>query len=532
MIALYLIFRVKITDLHLAMSNLLTKNLLIGSSNVYKYFDSKDHGQVRDYKMIRCTQMESFEAHMTNMAAGNKFVVISVIENFMVDVITNITEPDAEFVHCVRSYLKLIMDAATRLPETKFAVVLPLQRPAVKWYQEKIVELTSSLEAGIKTIQLKIGFEKIACIKCTPISTQDFATDNIHLTEASAKIFLDHILSKSEDFFTNLKPGVNEESDQDVQVVLSLEERLTRLETAHMKQVKLNFAMNLMLARVREEIDMAGNRNKEDRVVLNGLKSKTLMPVETRPRIEWLKGIAMDIFKDLVPNFPGEIFYLNQGQQMVEVKLDSVEKAMAVRRAFAEKRKNKSLKPEFESLFVTNCVNLATRVRIDVLRAIARKITNDKDIAYVSGFISRPMMHIKSANDAARGKPLKSFTFIDAVSRFHNLLKKDNLVTAYERAGWAFRGQLEQNFIVLNDAEQIQVLGHDPPGTWNKGRGGASSRVQRGGSGFGAGARGGPSGSGSGAGARGGAHGGDRGFGSGKGIKRPGVQLESENAKK
>jgi hypothetical protein len=327
-----------------------------------------------------------------------------------------------------------------------------------------------------------------------------------------------------------------------VQVVMSLEERLTRLETAHMKQVKLNFAVNLMLARVREEIDMTGNRNKEDRVVLNGLKSKTLMPVETRPRIEWLKGIAMDIFKDLVPDFPGKFFYLNQGQQMevflpmIEVKLDSVENAMAVRRAFAEKRKNKSLKPEFESLFVTNCVNLATRVRIDVLRAIARKITNDKDVAYVSGFISRPMMHIKSANDAARGKPSKSFTFIDAVSRFHNLLKKDDLVTAYERAGRAFRGQLEQNFVALNDAEQAQVLGYDPAGTWNKGRGGSSSRVQRGGSGFGSGARGGPSGSGSGSGTRGGARGGDRGSGSGpgskKGVKRPGEQMESENAKK
>lgn len=526
------------------MSNLLATNLLIGSSNVYKHYYSKDYGQIRDYKVTRCTQMESFEAHMTNMAAGNKFVVISVIENFMVDAITNITEPDAEFVHCVRSYLKLIGDAATRLPETKFAVVLPLQRPAVKWYQEKIVELTSSLEAGIKSIQSKIGFEKIACIRCTPISTQDFETDNIHLTEASAKIFLDHILSKSEEFFTNRKPEVNEESEEEVEEVLSLEERLTRLETAHMKQVKLNFAVNLMLARVREEIDMAGNRNKEDRVVLNGLKSKTLMPVETRPRIEWLKGIAMDIFKDLVPDFPGKIFYLNQGQQMevflpmIEVKLDSVENAMAVRRAFAEKRKNKSLKPEFESLFVTNCVNLATRVRIDVLRAIARKITNDKDIAYVSGFISRPMMHIKSSNDATRGKPLKSFTFIDAVSRFHNLLKKDDLVTAYERAGRAFRGQLEQNFVVLNDAEQIQVLGHDPAGTWNKGRGGSSSRVRRGGSGFGSGARGGLSGSGSGSGARGGARGGVRGSGSEsgsgykKGVKRPGEQMESENAKK
>jgi hypothetical protein len=142
------------------------------------------------------------------------------------------------------------------------------------------------------------------------------------------------------------------------------------------------------------------------------------MPVETRPRIEWLKGISMEIFKELVPNFPGKIFYLNQGQQMdvflpmVEAKLDSVANAMAIRRAFAVKRKNKQLPPDLESLFVTNCVNLATRVRIDVLRAIARKVTNDKDIAYMSGFISRPMMHIKNAGSPTLGKPLSRFLLL------------------------------------------------------------------------------------------------------------------------
>jgi hypothetical protein len=40
-----------------------------------------------------------------------------------------------------------------------------------------------------------------------------------------------------------------------------------------MQQVKMNFATNLMLARVREEIDAISNKAKEDRVVMNGLKS-------------------------------------------------------------------------------------------------------------------------------------------------------------------------------------------------------------------------------------------------------------------
>ena len=513
------------------MANLLTESLLIGSSNIYRLYNSKDHGQIRDYKMIKCTQSESFDAHMSNMVAGSKFVVVSVIENFVVDLVTNDREPDAEIVHCVRSFLKLIADTASRLPGTKFAVVMPLQRPAVKWYQEKLAEITSSLEKGVKDIQKKLGFDKVEIIECSAISTQDFEKDNIHLTDPSAKIFLDHILSKSEAFFT----GSNEDDLSDVEYVPegaragSLEERLSNLEKAHMRQVKMNFATNLMLARVREEIDTISNKAKEDRVVMNGLKSKTPPPAETRARIEWLKGISNDIFKELIPNFPGKIFYLNQGQQMdvflpmVEIKLDSVANALAIRRAFAVKRKNKQLPADLESLFVTNCVNLATRVRIDVLRAIAKRITNDKDIAYVSGFISRPMMHIKSAGNPTSGKPLKSFSFIDSVSRFHNLLTRDDLVTAYERAGRAFSGQLEQNFVVMNDFDQVKVLGFDPTGAWPR-RGSGGDRGRRG---AGAGSSSAPrAGSSSASRGKGGA-----GFAS-KGTKRAGSFLEKESSKK
>jgi len=468
------------------MANLLTENLLIGSSNVYRLYNSKDYGQAREYRMIKCTQAESFEAHMLNMAASSKFVVVSVIENFLVDSVTNEEEPDAEIVHCVRSFLKIVEESSSRLPGTRFAIVMPLQRPAVEWYQAKVNEITCSLEKGIKVIQSKLGFDKLQCIKCSPISTQDFDPDNIHLSSPSAKIFIDHILSKAESFF-NWSPNDDLDEEEDVVQVEPLEARLTALENAHKKQVKMNFATNLMLARVREEIDAIGNKAKEDRVVMNGLKSKTPMPSETRPRIEWLKDLSMGIFKELIPNFPGKIFYLNQGQQMdvflpmVEVKLDSMINALAIRKAFAEKRKNRKLPQEMESLFVTNCVNLATRVRIDVLRAIAKKVTNDKDIAYVSGFISRPMMHIKGAGSPTAGRPLKSFTYIDAISRFHNILTKDDLLTAYKRAGRAFSGQLEQNFVVLNETDQVQVLGYDPAGPWSKGRGGGNQRGRRGG---------------------------------------------------
>jgi hypothetical protein len=177
---------------------------------------------------------------------------------------------------------------------------------------------------------------------------------------------------------------------------------------------------------------------------------------------------------------------------------------------YGYKRKDKSLSTDLEALFVTNCVNLATRVRIDVLKAFARKISNDKDLAYVSGFISRPMMHIKKAGSPANVKPLKSFTFIDAVSRFHNTVSREDLVTAYERA---FDGQLENNFVVLNEEDQRAMVCSTSAGT--------------------AGPRGGARGGGSGK--RGfstGTNSTPRGSGYGKGLKRPGSGLEGGRHKK
>jgi hypothetical protein len=180
------------------------------------------------------------------------------------------------------------------------------------------------------------------------------------------------------------------------------------------------------------------------------------------------------------------------------------------------KRKSKVLPPDLESLFITNCVSLATRVRIDILKAIAKKVTNDKDLAYVSGFISRPMMHIKKVGAPQNVRPLKSFTFIDSVTRFHGALNKNDLTTAYERAGRAFQGQLEPNFVVLNDEDQTKSTGHAASGS--SARGGGKWRGR---------GKGGASGS-----AASGANATPRGSGATKGLKRSGSNLESETAKK
>jgi hypothetical protein len=273
----------------------------------------------------------------------------------------------------------------------------------------------------------------------------------------------------------------------------------------------------MMFARIREEIDFGTNKSKEDRVVLTGLTSRTPMPTGNREKIDFLRKLAADVFKVLIPDFKGVVVYVSQGKQntdalpMLEVKLDKQEFAVAIRKAFAEKRKRKELPDSMDKLFVANCVNLATRVRIDILKAVARKVTNKDELAYVSGFISRPMMHIRRAGAPSNQKPMKSFTFIDAITRFGRLVKKEDLDAAYARAGRAFSGGMRQNFVVLGEVPVDEK--------------GSGTR-------FGSG----PSSGGGHRGYRGGRGGGDRGYrggaGKGYGVKRPGEDLYGSSKKK
>ncbi len=53
-------------------------NLLIGSSNVYQNYKAADFQNIRQYKMVKCTQMSGFNAYMQNLVTDNESVIISV----------------------------------------------------------------------------------------------------------------------------------------------------------------------------------------------------------------------------------------------------------------------------------------------------------------------------------------------------------------------------------------------------------------------------------------------------------------------
>ncbi len=157
----------------------------------------------------------------------------------------------------------------------------------------------------------------------------------------------------------------------------------------------------------------------------------------------------------------------SQDIPLAEVKLDSAELALKIRKQFAEKKKAGQ---DFGKTFITNSVTLPTRVRVDIMRAIARKYTNETTEFFVSSYSSRPIMHTRPKDKSQRSN---AYTFSDSISRYGADLISAELGDAYRRAGMSFKGQLQQNFVVLHDG------GEGEEGRNASGYSGGASNVQR-----------------------------------------------------
>lgn len=200
------------------------------------------------------------------------------------------SEPEGDIGQIIneaaQTFLSTIQEAAVRLPESKFAVVMPLQRPSLPWYQDNLLNIRGLLETGITRLKL----DNVTRIDCISVLTQEFIADQVHLTERAGHSFVNFILSQSETFFKSVNidlTGADASAAPSADSDSTTKRRIDQLELAFKAR---NISDNLVLARLREELDTAANKAREDRVVINGLVCKKALPVEIRAKTEARNG--------------------------------------------------------------------------------------------------------------------------------------------------------------------------------------------------------------------------------------------------
>ena len=180
------------------------------------------------------------------------------------------------------------------------------------------------------------------------------------------------------------------------------------------------------------------------------------MPQATEARRKWLMDMIGGIFDTIVPNSSKDILYIDLGKKntkeipLAEVKMKNKEVALTIRRQFALKRKGGG---SFGRIWIANSVTLATRVRIEILRGMAKQFTSEDELSYVNAYASRPTITFKKKDSSLRPLVL---TFSDAVLRFGKGMRDEHLQEAYKRAGTAFRGHMQRNFVVLKEDKELE----------------------------------------------------------------------------
>jgi hypothetical protein len=417
--------------------------------------------------MVPCTNQDVWNVSVENINFEKGEVIISVIENLICDAVAEVTNAEARNLtieDVIGSFLSQIKEIAQKKPEIKFALAIPMLRPRHDWYKDNHKTICGIFINNIRAM----GLRNVAKIDGSPEWSQIFEKDGVHLTESAGKVYVENLLAGADNFFREevidlvdetTQMDTNTKKVEDASWVakrISVVEKEIGILSKQLKDrdreiFERRIQDSLVTARIREEMDLISNTKKEDKIVITGLSSKIPMPKAGDEKKKWLDNIVGEVLEKIVPNASKHVIFSSLGSRnsrvipLVEVRLDSRELAMKIRKDFSIKRKSEK---DFGKIFISNSVTLATRVRIDILKAMAKKNSNEKEIMSVSAFISRPVIHVRSKDGGAR---LGVFNFSDAIVRFSSNLTVSELEEAYRRAGSAFRGQLQQNFVVLTE---------------------------------------------------------------------------------
>jgi len=135
---------------------------------------------------------------------------------------------------------------------------------------------------------------------------------------------------------------------------------------------------------------------------------------------------------------------------VIEAKFAAEKQAIDFRANFVKRKKESG---EFDNLNIMPVVRLATRVRVEMMQAIARCLKQKDstiDRAFCAQFVPKPLIKIVR-KDRSGNELIRHMSFLESVSwlKENNMDKVVDMSKAYIKAGSAFRGTLQQTFVVL-----------------------------------------------------------------------------------
>ena len=175
---------------------------------------------------------------------------------------------------------------------------------------------------------------------------------------------------------------------------MTAEQRIREVERCMEKRWKND---DVIFTRICKELDITANVKKEDQLINTGMTTEVPKPAGQVKSRQWLRYVVAAALDSLVQDTGAKITFVSPGRSLngeiplSKVKLKAKEWAAKVRREFGQLKREGKVNGR---LFVANSVTLATRVRLEVLRSVAKVCSNANDEMFDRNFTSRPVLQV------------------------------------------------------------------------------------------------------------------------------------------
>ena len=415
----------------------------------------------RTYTLINCTKKAVFDSTLPTLS-DVRILVTSVLSNFINDACVG-DDFSRDAHREITDHVETLHRYSLTSPSTRIVVAPPLPRSVPDWFLAYLPGFTSFLYHEVS----RMGNSNLKFMTPFVAPPSFYESDGIHLNSDAGLSFVHFLVANSDQLFPS-SDDVAQVTESTIDVAASLTCLSKSVETLRSDVSRRRLQDNLIFARIKEDRDYEINKAREDRCTISGLKVTSAPPADPKARKDFFKDLVTKLVEEACPDSDGRPVVLDvlvnmrfgRGPPYFEIKLDSVASSLKFRVAASKLAKDQV--GSFDGLFISNTVNLSTRIRIDILKLLSKKMSTPTEVCYVQGFSSRPTLHYKmkeNVTDASAGQTRRSvtpgtgrsYTFVESVERWGHLLPSHSLVNVRRKASQAFQGCLEQYFVLLSD---------------------------------------------------------------------------------
>ena len=220
--------------------------------------------------------------------------------------------------------------------------------------------------------------------------------------------------------------------------------------------------IDLTLARIKEDTDSSENERMKDTIIIKKLNGDTVIPTSISEITSMMKKVAgemvaniMQTDSDNILRYIGSAYPIdnkgkrNSDKELPPIKIQFKRKDDCVDFRFKAIEQSKKYNAKYTGVYVVHPQNPGTRVRVQIMWGLAKKIKNDKEKveSWVNQSNPKPTLVVKKKGQQ------KIYSFVQAVTMFGSLLNSDDLAQANQLANRFFKGEVGKLFIILSDEE-------------------------------------------------------------------------------